>query len=459
MNLFKEFETSENAEALPVVELVQLLGGIQVIMQVMLEAPNHSIPTNQRVQMQQLLLRHLQKPVASGSYLRTDTARLDMATRTSQNGQAPSTSTDKWELLGQPTYPSNFIFRKEDRLCNYAMFDKLETFDPFLNRWEQHLSGILVFRLLLLDRYFTYDEQENTIWIHSFNDNSHSNSLYIIRLDAEEMIQEVWSPNYTFMEDVCMVIVGDTLHIIGMNPDSNAFTHILLNKRSLDVEQREYASESLLGYGGNICIEDVVHVQSTNNLFVFGIVEDPVDHPDLCEHDVNVLFCYSLENQEWKRIHAENQSAATLGMDFFDLCTVVVDVSKRERYILLFRGGEPDGRGSTDGIVLYDIERNVFRKCSLKLPSFVKESSRYNITTIRYRREDEMVVSGFFRQSCKSMAFFDVRLMSSDLIKLLCQWMCIEYAHFIEIKDKKTDGPSRHFRISIADILMSIVFD
>ena len=100
LNLFKQFETSENGATpkVPFTELIQLLGGIQVIMQVMLKAPNHSIPTNQRIKMQQLLQRHLQKPVAPNTATTTpkDLSHITM----------PSVSDVSWipELQKTQTY-------------------------------------------------------------------------------------------------------------------------------------------------------------------------------------------------------------------------------------------------------------------------------------------------------------------------------------------------------------------
>ena len=62
LNLFIEITKNGNPSDIPITELVQLLGGINKIMNVMLKAPNHSMSTNDRIKMQQLLQRHLQKP-------------------------------------------------------------------------------------------------------------------------------------------------------------------------------------------------------------------------------------------------------------------------------------------------------------------------------------------------------------------------------------------------------------
>ena len=59
LNLLTTITESENVDV-PLTDLVELLGGIHIIMKVMLNAPDHSIPNDQVIKIQQLLERHLQ---------------------------------------------------------------------------------------------------------------------------------------------------------------------------------------------------------------------------------------------------------------------------------------------------------------------------------------------------------------------------------------------------------------
>ena len=62
LNLFTTITERENIDV-PLNDLVQLLGGIHIIMNVMLKTPNHSMSKNDRIKMQQLLRRHSSKRV------------------------------------------------------------------------------------------------------------------------------------------------------------------------------------------------------------------------------------------------------------------------------------------------------------------------------------------------------------------------------------------------------------
>ena len=57
LNLFTTITERENVDV-PLTDLIQLLGGIHIIMKVMLQAPNHNMSKNERIKMQQLLRRY-----------------------------------------------------------------------------------------------------------------------------------------------------------------------------------------------------------------------------------------------------------------------------------------------------------------------------------------------------------------------------------------------------------------
>jgi len=379
----------------------------------------------------------------------------------------------KWKALEELSQPADLVYVERDRLSSYSLFNQMQTFDASLNQWTSH-DAYQSIQSVFADRKLVYDQKENTVWLHTFGNprSTRADSLLGIRMDNGDVIRPFSTKPYNvslpYSEEAGLQVVGDVLHIIGIadhadndeydDYDNYPLRHIMFNTKTQTINQRDYTSQTLIGYDGYVDVDALIHIESTNHLYLIG--ND--------RHAGNELYRYSLDDDLWTVIRATNQDRISLRSPLHKASYAAINISRHEQYILVF--GTTDERDCVTGglpvphlsdrIVVYDVHRNAFRKCSVKFPPFVR-SVCFDSIIVRNRKEENLIMFGFIRRMYKSTEFKKVTVMPVDIIGYAAKWVAVEYVHVIEIKNGLYGSPygkyqGVHIRIRVDDIINSL---
>ena len=284
----------------------------------------------------------------------------------------------------------------------------------------------------------TFDDKSKTIWVQY-------NETKILSISLEGEIVH-YGCKVPLMHYPAMQIVGDSLHIVGNDPGEEAdrFRHIIMN--TMDGSVRP-------GYRWHIPfrVANVICVEGTKSLLAFGSLL-PYD-------DMNIVFEYSLENEEWTEVI--RVSAQSIGMHFLRTAAVK---SPDGRYVFIFGGRVSSSNGYvmkkvSNHIAVFDVHSETFRRTSMVIPPVSLENPfRTNSTdegpikSIVYRDRvcEVKLALEYIDKLYGTKEFQDVEPLPEVLIDIISQMIAVDYVYNMEI------GNGYFHRIAVDAIIDSI---
>ena len=379
-------------------------------------------------------------------------------------------TTNLFASLKPPPEKTYLSFADNGELRSFALYREscyLATFDRQQHKWNSNKLDIIdSVKMGDGSRSNTFDAMNKQIWSCGLPGSSHLRSQFLsFRLETGDVVLHSFH-RYQRVPQIgrpFVLSVGNNLHIVGS--DSRDFVHMIVNKNTMSCKYQVSDQAEMETIGYRVRYDGLVHIESTDNLYLFAHLSPEDDQQDV---EWNMVFRYSKALEKWQRVTAKEPRLSE-GIRFDCSCYVTLDISNEEQYIIVF--GQPeivedkDEPGywlrdyteiSRNVIEVYDIQANALRNCSIQLPSNISYSQEfhysvnYDAVVIRGQREEKLSVFGYIRRLYDTKEFKELAAMPVHIMELISEWICINYVHLVP------RGDGSHFRIAVNDILQSL---
>ena len=355
--------------------------------------------------------------------------------------------------LSAPPVSAHYSFADGDKLCSFSLYQNLQTFDPQRNVWSEKVLKVDEPKMSMekASTSSTFDPDGRIIWNFVEDCQNFSHQLFRIGLDANEITDVFYQPinQYRLRQKIyrpIVVAVEDKLHMVGTDFWTYDLIHIVVNRNDLSVVQHVSDSVQTGTSDWRLHCDGLIHFETTDALYLFAFGEGVRGTSDR-----NLVLCYGNGLRIWKGIKAQKRRS-TGGIAFDRACYVGIDLSIHRQYVIVFGQSEFMIGDRINKIVVYDVQQNVFRKCSIRLPLSCDDEV-YDAVVIRGRNEEKVTVFGYIRRLYNTAAFEGLTAVPLHIMELVSQWVRIDYVHIIA---REYYIEQYHFRIAVNDILQSL---